>query len=47
LVIGRNISVTTCSSSVDLYGLLLIKVAALAYDLLLLLLLLLIAMVWV
>jgi hypothetical protein len=47
LVIRRNISVTTCSSSVDLYGLLLIKVAALAYDLLLLLLLLLIAMVWV
>jgi hypothetical protein len=45
IVIGRYISVTTCC--VDLYGLLLIKVAALAHDLLLLLLLLLKASVWV
>jgi hypothetical protein len=47
LVIGRYIGVTTSSCCVDLNGLLLIKVAALTYDLLLLLLLLLIAMIWV
>jgi hypothetical protein len=47
IVIGRYISVATCSSSVDLNGLLLIEVAALAHDLLLLLLLLLKASVWV
>jgi hypothetical protein len=45
IVIGRYISVTTCC--VDLNGLLLIKIAALAHDLLLLLLLLLKASVWV
>jgi hypothetical protein len=45
IVIGWHIGVTTCS--VDLDGLLLIKVAALAHDLLLLLLLLLKASVWV
>jgi hypothetical protein len=45
IVIGWHISVTTCC--VDLNGLLLIKVAALAHDLLLLLLLLLKASVWV